>query len=342
MSDHDRLGDLERIQDFDDVGGEAIHTEIAVHWDLAAIVGDGRIPVAALIDSDDAAAAKARDDRSPVMALLGQPVQEYQWQSCLDEAHREIVDHECRAIGSRQSHRVHAIDLHSREMSDCPGAVLFDMDGTLIDSEPLWFSAEIDVMAELGSKWSHADQEVCLGGPLERVAHYMVQRSGTKRPASDVGALLLRTIEGHMRREPLTWRPGALDFLKATIAAGIPRALVTASWAVLVDAVAERMALEVGEEPFTVIVAGDHTTNGKPHPEPYLRAAELLAAQPGECLAIEDSPTGVRSAVAAGCVVVAVPHIAAVPAEASYVHVITTLESTGPCRLWQQALANVR
>lgn len=222
-------------------------------------------------------------------------------------------------------------------MSDSPSAVLFDMDGTLIDSEHLWLEAEIEVMSHLGSDWNARDQEQCLGGPLERVALYMVQRSGTDRTPDEVGKLLLDTIEGHMRRAPLQWRPGALDFLITTIEAGIPRALVTASWAVLVAALSDRMRQEVGYDPFTVIVAGDHITNSKPHPEPYLTAAELLDVRPDACLAIEDSPTGVRSAVAAGCVVVAVPHIAALPEDLSSVHVIDTLEGRDPHSLWSAA-----
>lgn len=227
-------------------------------------------------------------------------------------------------------------------MNCSPSAVLFDMDGTLIDSEHLWLAAEIEVMAHLQSDWTSADQAHCLGGPLERVASYMVQRSGTSQSPEAVGGLLLATIEGHMRREVLQWRPGAIEFLRATIDAGIPRALVTASWAVLVAALADRMREEIGGDPFTVIVAGDHITNSKPHPEPYQRAADLIGASTHDCLAIEDSPTGVRSAVAAGCVVVAVPHIAPIPADIDGVYEISSLEATNPQHLWEQALRHCR
>ena len=225
-------------------------------------------------------------------------------------------------------------------MHDLPSAVLFDMDGTLIDSEHLWLAAEIDVMAELGADWNEQDQQHCLGGPLERVADYMVARSRTQRSSEDVGRLLLNTIEDHMRRAALTWRPGARDFLRATIDAGVPRALVTASWAVLVEALADRMLIEIGSDPFTCVVAGDHIVNSKPHPEPYLRAAELLGFSPSQCLAIEDSPTGVRSAAGAGCVVVAIPHIAPIPSDIAGVYEIDTLAGHSPQSLWRQALSN--
>lgn len=227
-------------------------------------------------------------------------------------------------------------------MQERPSAVLFDMDGTLIDSEHLWLAAEIDVMTELGSDWNQQDQEHCLGGPLERVADYMVTKSRTQRSSDAVGLLLLNTIEDHMRRAEMMWRPGAREFLRATIDAGIPRALVTASWEVLVDALADRMHSEIGVDPFTCVVAGDHIVNSKPHPEPYLRAAELLGVAPRHCLAVEDSPTGVRSAAAAGCVVVAVPHIAPIPADIVGAYEIDSLVGHTPQDLWERALTKRR
>lgn len=226
-------------------------------------------------------------------------------------------------------------------MTRGPTAVLFDMDGTLLDSEGLWLNAEIEVMDRLGSDWDLQDQAHCLGGPIERVAQYMVERSGTEVGPSQVGHMLVQTVEGHMRREPLSWRPGAREFLRSTIEAGIPRALVTASWTTLVDALSDRMRDEIGVDPFTAVVAGDHIAHGKPHPEPYLTAARLIGTDPTTCLAIEDSPTGVRSASAAGCVVVAIPHIAALPTDINGVHVIASLEGTDPNALWGDALAQI-
>lgn len=218
-----------------------------------------------------------------------------------------------------------------------PAAVLFDMDGTLVDSEHLWLAAELEVMSDLGATWTSADQEHCLGGPLERVADYMIERSGTSVSSHEVGQRLLGAIERRLRSEPVSWRPGALELLRECRSIGVPTALVTASWAVLVQALADRMHDEVGQPPFDVVVAGDDITNSKPHPEPYETAARLLHVSPAQALAIEDSPTGVRSAVAAGCVVVAVPHIATIGA-AIGAHVVTnTLRDRSLSDLWNLA-----
>lgn len=195
-----------------------------------------------------------------------------------------------------------------------PAAVLFDMDGTLIDSEGLWLIAEQRTMAELGGSWTEADQAACLGGPLERVVAYMIARARIERPdGAAVAGRLLHHIEELFRSEPVTWRPGALALLAQTRDRGLPTALVTASWRRLIDAVHASMVGEFGEDPFDVIVGGDEVAQSKPHPAPYLHAAERLGVPPTLCLAFEDSPTGIASAAAAGAGVVAVPHLAPAP-----------------------------
>lgn len=216
-----------------------------------------------------------------------------------------------------------------------PAAVLFDMDGTLIDSEGLWLDAEIAVMAGLGASWSQADQSHCLGGPLERVADYMVERSGTTTPAAAVGELLLDAMEARLRESELAWRPGARSLLLECRVLGIPTALVSASWTRLIAAVQHKIDDDLGQPSFDLIVAGDDVENSKPHPDPYLSAAAGLGHEPGDCLALEDSPTGVRSALAAGCVVIAIPHIAAV--DEPDAHVVATLSGRTLHELWQAA-----
>jgi HAD superfamily hydrolase (TIGR01509 family) len=216
-----------------------------------------------------------------------------------------------------------------------PAAVLFDMDGTLIDSEGLWLQAEQALMTRLGSTWSEADQRHCLGGPLERVADYMVARSGTDLTPEAVGGMLLDEVEARFRAEPVRWRPGARALLTDARNDGIPTALVSASWNRLIDTVRSRIDAEVGRSAFDVVVAGDDVDEGKPHPEPYLTAAVRLGVDPTQCLALEDSPTGVTSAAAAGCRVVAIQHIAVI--DHPGVRVIGTLVGESIASLWQQA-----
>lgn len=214
-----------------------------------------------------------------------------------------------------------------------PSAVLFDMDGTLIDSEHLWLEAEHLVMAALGGTWSEADQRECLGGPLERVIEYMLAKVSTSMTEAEAMELLLTTMEQLLRTTPLQWRPGARDLVDETLSLGIPTALVTASWRRLIDAVEWAIDHDLGRQAFTLTIGGDEVENTKPHPEPYQEAARRLGFQPADCLALEDSPTGTASALAAGCRVVAIPHIAEItdnPAVAQ----ISSLEGFSLEALW--------
>lgn len=220
-------------------------------------------------------------------------------------------------------------------------AVLFDLDGTLIDSEGLWWRAECAVVADLGGEWTPDDQAHCLGGPLERVASYMAERTGSSRPPEVIGQELLDRMEALLRQEPLAWRPGARDLLAACRAEGVPTGLVSASHRRLLDAVADAIAREVGADDgraFDVTVAGDEVDNGKPHPEPYVAAAAMLGVAIEQCVVLEDSPTGVSSGQQSGAFVVAVPHIVDIPPAARR-RVLTTLEGVTPddLRAWRNA-----
>jgi len=195
-------------------------------------------------------------------------------------------------------------------------AVLFDLDGTLIDSEGLWWRAECRIVSGLGGEWTPEDQAHCLGGPLERVSSYMAERTMTSVPPDVIGAGLLDEMESLLRSEPLLWRPGARELLAECRAAGVPTALVSASHRRLLDAVAEAIARDVDAhdgQAFGVTVAGDEVNNGKPHPEPYVAAAQMLGVPIEACVVIEDSPTGVASGQHSGAFVVAVPHIVDIP-----------------------------
>ena len=218
-----------------------------------------------------------------------------------------------------------------------PAAVLFDLDGTLLDSEDLWWEAECHVVSAWGGSWTREDQAHCLGGPLERVTAYMAEHTGTTQPAADIGHDLLETMESLLRSGDLQWRPGALELLTACRSAGVPTALVSASHRRLLDAVAEAVADHPGmpDPAFDVTVAGDEVDQGKPHPEPYLEAARLLGVDVERCVVIEDSPTGVASGQASGAFVLAVPHLVAIPPHPRR-HVVASLEgvSVDDLRTW--------
>lgn len=197
-----------------------------------------------------------------------------------------------------------------------PAAVLFDLDGTLLDSEDLWWEAECRVVSGWGGTWTREDQAHCLGGPLERVTDYMKEQTGAPHSAEDIGAELLATMEALLRAGDLQWRPGALELLTQCRDARVPTALVSASHRRLLDAVADAVSGHPGmpDPAFDVTVAGDEVNEGKPHPEPYLEAARLLDVAIEDCVVIEDSPTGVSSGQASGAFVLAVPHLVTIPA----------------------------
>lgn len=188
-------------------------------------------------------------------------------------------------------------------------AVLWDMDGTIVDTEPYWFAAEYEVVAQHGDSWSDDHARALVGFDLLDSGRYMIEHGGVRLTPHEIVELLLDSVVANMKRE-VPWRPGARELLADVRANQIPTALVTMSW--------RRFAMEVVDAlpagAFDVSVVGDDVERGKPHPDPYLLAAERLGVDITRCLAIEDSPTGVASALAAGATVLAVPHHVDVPA----------------------------
>ena len=196
--------------------------------------------------------------------------------------------------------------------SDSPArlrAVLFDMDGTLTDSEKLWSLALDDVAADFGGVISPACRSSMVGLPVRATVDRMHAELGLEQDWQLTAAALSVRAAHYYQRE-LPWRPGAAELLAAVRAAGLPTALVTATERPLVE-----MALEtLGRDNFDVVVTGDDVVDGKPDPEPYRRALELLDVDATSAVAVEDSPTGVASAVGAGLVVLVVPCEVPVPA----------------------------
>jgi HAD superfamily hydrolase (TIGR01509 family) len=204
-------------------------------------------------------------------------------------------------------------------------AVLWDMDGTLVDSEPVWARVQIDLLTGLGARWTIEDCVSLIGSSLgDAVQVWMSRIPEGAIDADELADRMYGEVVGSLKEE-VVFRPGALELLRALQADGIPCALVSASYRVMIDAVMSHLPPDL----FDVIVAGDEVTHGKPHPEPYLTAARELEVDPADCIVVEDSPGGTASGTAAGAFVVAVPQWVAI-AEAPRRLVLGSLESLTP------------
>jgi HAD superfamily hydrolase (TIGR01509 family) len=192
-----------------------------------------------------------------------------------------------------------------------PAAVFWDMDGTLVDTEPYWLSAETRLVESFGGVWSQADGLQLVGSSLERSA-IILQSRGVRLGTHEIVSVLTdRVLEQIDTAVP--WRPGARELLAALKDAGVPSALVTMS----IGRMAHRVASAVGFDAFDTVVSGDMVAEGKPAPDCYLLAAETLGVDPRRGVAIEDSEYGVAAAVAAGMATIAVPlHIPLPPSPA--------------------------
>jgi HAD superfamily hydrolase (TIGR01509 family) len=184
-------------------------------------------------------------------------------------------------------------------------AVFLDMDGTLVDTEGFWWDAEVEVFADLGHRLDEAWRDVVVGGPMIRSAGYLIEATGADISLAELTVLLNDKFEERISRGvPLM--PGAARLLAELAAHNVPTALVSASHRRIID----RILASLGPQHFALSVAGDEVPRTKPHPDPYLLAAQGLGADPARCAVVEDTATGVASAEAAGCRVVAVPSVA--------------------------------
>ncbi|TDC52560.1 HAD family phosphatase [Jiangella ureilytica] len=190
-----------------------------------------------------------------------------------------------------------------------PAAVLWDMDGTIVDTEPLWMGAEEALVLRHGGTWTHADSLSLVGSDLLEAAAFIRERGGIPMtPEQIVEHMVGEVLKGIA--DGLTWQPGVFELLTELRELGVPQALVTMSYRRLAEAVVRRLP----DGLFGAVVTGDEVTNGKPHPEPYLTAARELGVDPAGSIVIEDSPRGAAAGLAAGALVLSIPNaVAAVP-----------------------------
>ncbi len=189
-----------------------------------------------------------------------------------------------------------------------PAAVFWDMDGTLVDTEPYWMASEQELVGSFGGTWTHDDGLLLVGLGLWNSAEILRSR-GVDMDEDAIVHWLTERVRERLATDGVPWRPGARELLKSLRENGVRTALVTMS----VRSMAEQIVAGIPFDAFDVIVSGDEVDEPKPHPEPYLRAATLLGVDPRDAVAIEDSLVGLSSAVAAGTTTIGVPHIVPLP-----------------------------
>jgi HAD superfamily hydrolase (TIGR01509 family) len=190
-------------------------------------------------------------------------------------------------------------------------AVLWDMDGTLVDTEPYWIESEFEIIEEHGGTWSHEHAMNLVGNDLLDSGRYIHEHSGIDLEPSEIVEELLDRVMARVGTA-VPWRPGAAELLADLRGRDVRCALVTMSYRRFVAPILASLP----EGTFEVVITGDTVSQGKPHPEPYLKAAAILGVDPADTVAIEDSNTGARSAESAGCTVLVVEnHVPVLPGE---------------------------
>lgn len=209
-----------------------------------------------------------------------------------------------------------------------PAAVFFDLDGTIADTEPNWFNAELVVMGRYGVEWTAQDAQRYIGSDLTASSEDIVVRYNLPMAPPEFKEELVHEVWRISMERRTHWLPGVLDMFSLLRKLEIPMALVTMSLRNLADIVIE----DAPDGTFDVVVAGEDVREGKPQPDAYLLAARRLGVEPRDCLVFEDSPPGVLSAIRAGIHVVAIEWGATVP---EYPHLIrrASMEGIGESEL---------
>lgn len=206
-------------------------------------------------------------------------------------------------------------------MSALPDALLFDMDGTIVDSDPYWMEAEHNVLLDYGVPWTKELGMTSVGVPLGIWVEGMFAQFSLSGDHAKASAEIEAEVAEIFATRGALWRPGARRLMELSVELGIPSALVTATHSRIVEEIhasAPAGALEV-------VVTGDMVSAGKPDPEGYRRAMGLLGVKPDRAVAFEDSPSGVKAAQSSGAITVLVPFMVDVPRTAG-LHVIDSLE----------------
>jgi len=206
-----------------------------------------------------------------------------------------------------------------------PAAVLWDMDGTLVDTEPLWIAAETELVESFGGRWTHDDGLQLVGSPLPVSAEVLQGRGVELSVDAIIARLAAGVIRGQVAGPP--WQPGAYRLLVVLRDLGVPQALVTSSYRDLT------VPLVTAIDVFTAVVSGDEVAHAKPHPEPYLTAARRLGVDPAACVVVEDSRPGIASALASGAHVLAVQTLAGVLDDHPRLSRTDSLTRVGPAEL---------
>ncbi len=189
-------------------------------------------------------------------------------------------------------------------MSDfCPQAVIFDMDGLLVDSEPVWAVAETAMMAHRGKQSDPDIQRGLVGLRMRDFLAGMCTAYDLAETVADLSVdITARMIE--LIPQEVIARPGAPELLEYLYQHSVPCAIASSSPMAIIDATVNAQGWN---RYFQTHVCGDDVAEGKPAPDIYLEAARRIGFDPALCLALEDSPTGARAAVAAGLTCYAVP-----------------------------------
>jgi HAD superfamily hydrolase (TIGR01509 family) len=202
-------------------------------------------------------------------------------------------------------------------------AIVFDMDGVLIDSEPVWERVRRHFVAARGGQWAHDAQDRMMGMSTAEWSKYLSEDFGIRglspaRVAELVVAEMAAEYQAHL---PLL--PGAVDAVR-TLSARWPLAVASSAPKSLIEAVLDAAELRPA---FAAAVSSEEVTRGKPAPDVYLEATKRLGVSPACCAAVEDSSNGLRSAAAAGLTVIAVPRPEYPPAEDALAKARLTLKS---------------